>query len=201
MFVVAAWPEARPGWALHWSELAKMQESGRWDIQEHAGTGHHHIPIDAAGKGGEFYAYRGWKEGGLERFGAYQHRVSHDVKWGEYMLRQHIPGYVPLAFAVPYSNYGQRFTNDPRIPGFFLDFLHTQFPVVIDGDYLDEGKDRPAEIKGRGGGAISYRITQGPVESLPVLACRLRDFALRVPLWREYACLPSERSVPSAFSE
>jgi peptidoglycan/xylan/chitin deacetylase (PgdA/CDA1 family) len=204
IFVVASWPESRPGWALHWSELAKMAESGRWDIQEHAGTGHHHIAVNAAGKSGEFYAYRGWHDGALEPYSAYRHRVTHDVKWGEYMLRRHIPGYRPLAFAVPYSNYGQRFTNDPRIPDFFFSFLHTQFPVVIDGDYLDEGTGRPSEIKGRGGHAISYRITQGPADSLPVLACRLRDFVLQVPLWREYSCIQSQSDrseVPSVYSE
>lgn len=202
IFVVAAWPESRPGWALHWSELAKMQESGRWDVQEHAGAGHHHIRVSPSGKRGEFYAYRAWKNGARESYDAYKHRVTHDVKWGEYMLRQHIPDYRPQAFAVPYSNYGQRFTNDPRIPDFFFSFLHTRFPVVIDGDYLDEGEGRPSEIKGRGGGAISYRITQGPADSLPVLACRLRDFVLQIPVWREYSCLQSDWSrVPSVYSE
>jgi hypothetical protein len=203
IFVVAAYPEERPGWALHWSELAKMQESGRWDVQEHAGDGHHHIPVGPDGKSGEFYAYLGWQEGsGLESFGQYKQRVTSDVQWGEEMLSEHIPGYEPLAFAVPFSNYGQRFTNDPRIPDFFLHFLHTRFPVVIDGDYLDEGKHRPSEIKGRGDRAVSYRITQGPADSLPVLACRLRDFVLQVPIWREYSCLEQDGgTVPSAYSD
>jgi peptidoglycan/xylan/chitin deacetylase (PgdA/CDA1 family) len=204
MFVVAAWPEGRPGWALHWSELAKMEESGRWDIQEHAGTGHRHVVVDAAGKHGEYYAYRRWREGGLESFAQYRRRVSHDVDWGEEMLHEHIPGYKPRAFAVPYSNYGQRFTNDSRIPGYFFSFLHSRFPVLIDGDYLDEGADRPAEIKGRGGSDVSYRITQGPADSLPVLACRLRDFVLQAPLWREYACIQSQgkrSKLPSVYSE
>lgn len=203
IFVVAAWPEARPGWALHWSELATMQDSGRWDVQEHAGDGHHHIQVAPDGKRGEFYAYLGWHGGsGLESFGDYKKRVSGDVEWGEQMLADHVPGYHPFAFAVPYSNYGQRFTNEPRIPDFFLHFLHTEFPVVIDGDYLDEGKDRPFEVKGRGDGAVSYRITQGPADSLPVLNCRLRDFVLKVPIWREYACLKIDGSkVPSAHSD
>jgi peptidoglycan/xylan/chitin deacetylase (PgdA/CDA1 family) len=203
IFVVAAWPEERPEWALDWSELAKMQESGVWDVQEHAGRGHHHNQVDPAGGHGEFYAYLGWHpEGGLEGFGEYRRRVTGDVAWGERMLGEHIPGYRPLAFAVPYSNYGQRFTNEPRIPDFFLHFLHSHFPVVIDGDYLDEGEGRPYEIKGRGGGAISYRITQGPADSLPVLECRLRDFVLRVPIWQEYGCLKLGRSkVPSVYSD
>src|SRR3954454_17964737 len=94
IFVVASWPESRPGWALHWSELEKMQESGRWDIQEHAGEGHRHIEVAEGGKQGEFYAYLGWHSGGgLESFGAYKKRVTSDVKWGEEMLTEHIPGY------------------------------------------------------------------------------------------------------------
>jgi hypothetical protein len=120
------------------------------------------------------------------------------------MLADHVPGYRPLAFAVPYSNYGQRFTNDTRIAPFFFHFLHRRFPVLIDGDYLDEGVERPSEIKGRGGHAVSYRITQGPADSLPVLACRLRDFVLRVPFWREYGCIqsgPKRSEVPSVYSE
>ena len=144
----------------------------------------------------------GTKAAASNRSATYKKRVTSDVKWGEEMLTEHIPDYKPLAFAVPYSNYGQRFTNEPRIPDFFLHFLHTQFPVVIDGDYLDEGKDRPFEVKGRGDGKVSYRITQGPADSLPVLACRLRDFVLQVPIWQEYSCLKLDGSrVPSAYSD
>lgn len=202
MFVVAAWPEARPGWALHWSELARMQKSGIWNIQEHAGTGHYHIQYNAKGRHGQYYAYQGWTDGHLEPFGAYKTRVTKDVIWGEHMLREHIPGYQQLAFAVPYSNYGQRSTNDPRIPRFFFRFLHTQFTIVADGDYLGEGKGRPSEIKGRGGRRISYRMTQGPADDLKLLSCRLRNFVRRVPIWHEYSCLQIHgRRVTSVYSE
>jgi peptidoglycan/xylan/chitin deacetylase (PgdA/CDA1 family) len=198
MFVVASWPDTHTAWALHWNELVRMQQSGRWQIQEHAGAGHTDVPISATGETGEYYAYRAYNNGHLESFDQYKRRVSADIKWGEQMFRQHIPGYQPLAFAVPYSNYGQRFTNDPRIPDYILPFLHSQFPVVFDGDYLDEGKHRPFEIKGRWDPRLSYRITQGPVMNLPDLYCRLRDYALHTPLWHEYACLDR---VPSAHSD
>jgi hypothetical protein len=179
-----------------------MQESGRWDIQEHAGSGHRHIVVGPKHKEGEYYAYLGWRNGEQESFGTYKKRVTTDVLWGEKVLREHIPGYKPLAFAVPYSNYGQRFTNDPQIPDFFFSLVHRHFPVLIDGDYLDEGEHRPYEIKGRGGHGIGYRITQGPADSLPVLECRLRDFVLQTPIWHEYACLKSSgSSVPSVYSE
>jgi peptidoglycan/xylan/chitin deacetylase (PgdA/CDA1 family) len=195
MFVVAAWPTQHPGFALHWSELAKMQRSGRWQIQEHAGHEHSHVPIDSKGDLGEAYAYRRWipgpngHGGHLESFTAYKRRVTQDIDWGEAQLRAHIPGYQPYAFAVPYSNYGQRFTNDPRIPRFFLAMLHRHFPVAVDGDYLDEGSGRPEEPKGRTPPDLTYRITMGPLVGVATLDCRLHDFAVRSPIWREYACI------------
>ncbi|HEY2788341.1 MAG TPA: polysaccharide deacetylase family protein, partial [Gaiellales bacterium] len=93
MFVVAAWVTQHPGFALHWDELAKMQASGRWSIQEHAGREHTHVPIDAAGTLGEAYAYRRWIAGPgggghMESFAAYRRRVSGDVAWGERQLRE-----------------------------------------------------------------------------------------------------------------
>jgi peptidoglycan/xylan/chitin deacetylase (PgdA/CDA1 family) len=193
MFVVAAWPETHPSWALHWNELVRMQQSGRWSIQEHAGAGHEFVATDAQRHTGEYYAYRIWINGHRESFEHYKRRVSSDVLYGIRSFHEHIPGYQPLAFAVPYSNYGQRYTNDPRIPGYFLSLLHTQFPVVFDGDYLDEGKHRPAEIKGRWNPQLSYRITQGPVMNLPDLYCRLRHYALHRPVWEEYVCLHGKR--------
>jgi peptidoglycan/xylan/chitin deacetylase (PgdA/CDA1 family) len=195
MFVVAAWVTEHPGFSLHWSELAKMQASGRWQIQEHAGREHTHYPVDPKGDLGEAYAYRRWiagtngASGHLESFAEYKRRVTSDIQWGEAQLRAHIPGYQPYAFAVPYSNYGQRETNDPRIPRFFLGMLHRHFPVVLDGDYLDEGAARPEEPKGRTPIGLSYRITMGPLVGVATLDCRLYDFAVRLPLWREYSCI------------
>ena len=42
-----------------------------------------------------------------------------------------------MAFAVPYGDYGQEQTNDPRIPAFTLPWLDRHFSVVFGGDYLD----------------------------------------------------------------
>lgn len=194
MFVVAAWVTEHPGFALHWSELAGMQQSGRWDMQEHAGHEHTRYPIDATGRLGEAYAYRRWipgdhAKGHPESFVAYKRRVTADIEWGEAQLRAHIPGYHPYAFAVPYSNYGQRATNDPRIPRFFLHLIHQHFAVAVDGDYLDEGPDRPEEPKGRTPKNLTYRITMGPLVGVETLDCRLHEYAVRSPMWHEYACI------------
>ena len=194
MFVVAEWVTRFPGFALHWSELDRMQRSGRWQIQEHAGREHTHYPVDSNGDLGEAYAYRRWisgpnAAGHLETFAAYRRRVTRDVEWGEAEMRAHVTGFHPYAFAVPYSNYGQRQTNDPRIPRFFLAMLHRHFPLVFDGDYLDEGATRPEEPKGRTPHGLSYRITMGSQIGAATIECRLFDFVLRVPMWREYSCI------------
>jgi Polysaccharide deacetylase len=194
IFVVPEWPDKFPGFALNWNELRAMQASGRWDVQEHAGRGHTHIPINRHGKTGEFYAYRRFVRGPgaaghLESFADYKRRVVSDVLWGERRLGQEIPFYKPLGFAIPYSNYGQRVSNDPRIARFFLSFLHAHFPVVVDGDYLSESTGRPAEPKGRFTPMLSYRITQGPQMESAALHCRIRHFVLGLPRWTEYECL------------
>ena len=194
MFVVPAWVQTHPTWALQWDELRAMQASGRWDIQEHAGAGHTHVPIDDNGDQGEFYAYRRWigrtasAPAHQETFAAYERRVRNDVLDGMSQLRAHIPGYRSLAFAVPYSNYGQRATNDERIASFFLSMLHQHFPVVFDGDYLDTGSGRPDEIKARFSPMLSYRIQQGPVMTADQLFCRLHAYVTHAPRSAEYAC-------------
>ena len=96
-----------------WDELARMQRSGRWEIQLHAGRGHHNIP-SAPGTTGPFYANRDISQG--ETLEDWRERVTGDLDWGERQLRRHIPGYRPLAFAPPYGAYGQLATNDPAIP-------------------------------------------------------------------------------------
>lgn len=194
MFVVPDWIQTNPDWALQWNELQAMSATGRWDIQEHAGRGHRHVTIDAAGDTGEYYAYRRYLPGGddsvghLESFKAYRERVTQDILWGRTQLMNHLPSYEPLAFAVPYSNYGQRTTNDERIPPFFLSLLDREFPVVVDGDYLDTGLGRPFEQKARFSPRLLYRIQQGPIMSAEELYCRLHAFVMDVPRQREYGC-------------
>ena len=40
-----------------WARLGAAQLSGRWELQLHAGRGHHNIRYDPAGTMGPFYAY------------------------------------------------------------------------------------------------------------------------------------------------
>jgi Polysaccharide deacetylase len=195
MFTFAAWPTSNPGFNLRWNELRSMLASGIWSVQEHGGHGHEYIPYNAKGDTGGVYAYREYfpdpKGGGgyLESFAAFRERVTSSIRWGAQEFSTEIPGFRPIAFAVPEANYGQEKTNDPRIPGFMLPWLKRHFAVVFGGDYLDGKASQPHGILARVSPTFSYRITMGPRETLRALDCRLRDWVMGVPIWKEYGCL------------
>jgi peptidoglycan/xylan/chitin deacetylase (PgdA/CDA1 family) len=132
MFVIASAAEADDNFYLNWDELNRMADSGRWDIQEHAGDGHRNVTFDAKGGSGPFYAFRRYgKQDGLESFSSYQRRVVADVIEGRRLLEKNVPSYRPLAFALPYGDFGQNETNDARIPKFFNAFLRRYFAAVF----------------------------------------------------------------------
>lgn len=132
MFAIAGFVEERSSFYLTWDELRTMSTNGNWDVQEHAGVGHVNVPYDAAGNEGPAYAYRQYRPGkGLESFTEYKRRVEHDVLWAKRTMSEQLPGFNPLAFAVPYGSYGQDRTNDARIPGFMSRLLRRHFQAVF----------------------------------------------------------------------
>ena len=132
MFVIAGFVEESSSFYLTWDELRRMTGSGRWDLQEHAGVGHVNVRYDAAGHEGPSYAFRQYRPGeGLESFAQYMRRVEQDVLWAKRTLREQLPGFSPLSFAVPFGSYGQDRTNDPRIPRFMSRFLRRHFQAVF----------------------------------------------------------------------
>jgi peptidoglycan/xylan/chitin deacetylase (PgdA/CDA1 family) len=131
MFAIAGNVGEGGDFYLSWDELKRMAGSGRWDVQEHAGALHVNVTKDASGGEGPAYAWRRWEGDGLEGFGSWRARVSADVLWGKQTFADRIPGFVPWAFAVPYGDYGQESTNDPRIPRFFPRFLLRHFKAVF----------------------------------------------------------------------
>jgi hypothetical protein len=109
-----------------------MARSGRWDIQEHAGEGHYNVRWGKGRKDtGPYYAYRRLTGDGLESFDAYRKRVVDDVEWGMSRMKKEIPGFMPYGFAVPFGNYGQLKSNDPRIKSFFGGYLQKRFRAVF----------------------------------------------------------------------
>ena len=125
-----------------------MQASGRWDVQEHAGEGHVTIPTGVDATGADvlkpFYAWRRydpvrWPTGDhLESYEGWKARAEGDIAQAQALLRAHVPGFQPLAFAVPFGDYGQFHNNDARIPTELAAYLKAQFGV-----YLVQPQDDP----------------------------------------------------------
>ena len=131
MFVITAYAgAAKPGY-LSWPQLRTMAAGGRWDVQEHAHAGHVRIPTGPGRRTGPYYANLIYRNGVRERFTAFKRRVSSDILAGRRLLAAQIPGFEPLAFAVPYSDYGQQRTNYAPIPAWESGWLQRTFKVFF----------------------------------------------------------------------
>ncbi len=132
MFVIVGSVEQGTRFYLNWDELRRMAQSGRWDVQEHAGVQHIEVPVDEAGHKQPAYANRRLLDDGtLESFADYRRRVIGDILWAKQTLSEQIPGFTPWAFAVPFGESGQDNSNDPRIAGFLDRFFERQFRAVF----------------------------------------------------------------------
>jgi len=195
MFTFAAWPTANPGFNLSWDELRSMQQSGTWSVQEHGGYGHQYVVYDAAGRTGGVYAFRQYirgkagQRGYLESYSSFRRRVTSSILWGARQLAMQIPGFRPLAFAVPYADYGQLKTNDRRVPQFMLPWLDRHFAVVFGGDYLEGNLSKKYQLAVRFSPTYAYRISVGPNVSLQALNCRLKNWVASTPIGKEYRCM------------
>ena len=135
MFVITANADAaKPGY-LSWPQLRAMAAGGRWDLQEHAHAGHVRIPTGPGGRTGPYYANLIYRDGARERFSAFKRRVSSDILAGRRLMALQIPGFEPLAFAVPYSDYGQERTNYAPIPAWESGLLQRAFRVFFVQDH------------------------------------------------------------------
>jgi Polysaccharide deacetylase len=192
--VVPAWVTGHPHFSLSWSQLQQMAQTSTWSVQLHFGYGREQISYNQDGDTGAAFAYQQYfpAEDGMpgheETFAQYQKRIANNMQWGERQLEQRVPGYRPWSMAIPESDYGQAGTNDPRIPPFVLGWLDRHFPVVFGGDYLDKAMGRRFQIAGRYSPRLSYRMSIGPLDTLPVLHCRLMDYLRHVAIWKEYGC-------------
>jgi Polysaccharide deacetylase len=107
---------------LTWDELRTMEESGRWNLQLHAGENGHTVI-----EGGPYYTT---PEQG-ESFEDWQQRVRSDIEWGQHKLADEIPGYAPLAFSPPFGDYGQ---SDPRMGDDLLAWLSDRYDAIFTQD-------------------------------------------------------------------
>ncbi len=131
MFVITANASAAKTGFLGWPALRAMAASGRWELQLHAHQGHVMVPTGPGGQTGPFYANLSYTKGTRERFTAFKRRVTEDILAGRRIMAAEIPGFKPLAFAVPYGNYGQARSNYAPIADWELGWLRQTFRAVF----------------------------------------------------------------------
>jgi poly-beta-1,6-N-acetyl-D-glucosamine N-deacetylase len=134
MFVITEPVDRGNAFYLRWNELRTMRDSGRWDLQLHAGAMHRMVAVDAKGTQGAAYANRMFADGRLESFAQYERRVTRDLDHGLARMRAELGTVRADLFAYPFSADGSWQTNDERIPGFLDRALHARFSqVFLDG--------------------------------------------------------------------
>jgi len=131
MFVITDPVDRGNPFYLRWDEFRRMRDSGRWDLQLHAGAMHKMVRIDGEGTQGAAYANRMWVDGRLESFAAYERRVTNDLDLGLRRMRTELGPVRADLFAYPFSADGSWQTNDPRIPAFLDQALHARFSEVF----------------------------------------------------------------------
>jgi hypothetical protein len=198
---VPGWVVHNPGFSVSWAELEQMRRGTTWDVESHFGYGPEKVAVSNAGATGARFAYLQYlpavpsrpghsgRPGHLETFAQFQKAFAGNELYGIQQFRDHLPGFQPLATAIPGSNYGQDGTNDPLIPRYVLSWLDHHFSVVFGGDYFNQGRARLLEIPGRFSLRLSYRMSLGPKDTLKAFHCRLLDFVRRVPIAAERRCL------------
>lgn len=107
-------------------ELQGMADSGRWDVQFHAGEGHTQV-TDASGRERPFYAATLPGEDLRE----YTARVTGDLVDGRAELGELVPQAGRELFAVPYSDYGQAPGGDPARAQVMRRVLTSRFAVTF----------------------------------------------------------------------
>jgi peptidoglycan/xylan/chitin deacetylase (PgdA/CDA1 family) len=131
MFAITANADTAKAGYLSWPQLRVMAAGGRWDLQVHAHAGHRRISTGPGGRTGPYYANLIYRNGARERFSAFKRRVTSDILAGRRLMAAQIPGFEPLAFAVPYSDYGQHRTNYAPIPVWESGWLRRTFKVFF----------------------------------------------------------------------
>lgn len=202
---VPGWVVHNPGFSVSWAVLEQMHRGTTWDAEPHFGYGPEKVTVSNMGKTGARFAYlrylpavpgkRGHPghPGHLQTFAEFQKAFTGNELYGIQQFRDHLPGFRPLATAIPGSDYGQDGTNDPLIPHYVLSWLDQHFSVVFGGDYLNQGRGRLMQIPGRFSPRLSYRMSLGPKDTLQVFHCRLVDFVRRVPVAEERRCFLAGR--------
>ena len=112
------------------TELAKMVESGRWEMASHTQNGHGYEKIDPNEKEGHFLSNRKWlaDKNRLETAAEFKKRIYDDLLKSKNDLEKQL-GVKVLAFAYPFGDFGQASENFPESRNIIIDVAKSIFPL------------------------------------------------------------------------
>jgi hypothetical protein len=115
------------GYYLSWSELQRMQRSGRWDLESHSHDGHGLVKTNAQGATGAFFVNREWipRLGRLETLDEFRRRITGDLDTVAADFRAHDLR-LPKVFAHPRSATVKD-SNDPATVAVLADVLKQRY--------------------------------------------------------------------------
>lgn len=129
---------------LNRDELARMEASGRWDIQPHTHAGHGDIATGPdTNDTGPFYAYRMWlpQERQVETYVQYRKRITEDMQTARSLVANKINSHI-IGFAFPFGDYGQNETQDPVLSRILVEEASKLFPLLfyqqVPGDFFKQ---------------------------------------------------------------
>ncbi|MBX4212497.1 polysaccharide deacetylase family protein, partial [Candidatus Pacearchaeota archaeon] len=133
MFVISGQSlEKNSKYYLNKEELHAMQNSGRWDLESHSHNGHGRILTGVDSAPGPYLTNKMWipEENRLETDDEYYNRIDNDLSTSKKSLDAEFNKSV-IGFALPFGEFGQRYTNYPGSDKILLDTASNYFHLVF----------------------------------------------------------------------
>lgn len=130
MFVITSEAAETSLYYASWGELAKLADTGRWDIESHSADMHFEQEVD----GQMLPALTSLSVD--ESLEAYRYRVTQDLETSIATITDEV-GTAPRAFAYPFGAYGADRENDPRLQATLADAVATHMTIAFQQDDQD----------------------------------------------------------------
>ncbi|MBX4196204.1 polysaccharide deacetylase family protein [Candidatus Pacearchaeota archaeon] len=117
---------------LNKEELHKMAASGRWDLQSHSYQGHGRIQTGLDSAPGPYLTNKLWisVQQRLETNDEYFNRINSDLQTSKNQLDREF-NQSTIGFALPFGEFGQRYTNYPGSDTLLLDAASKAYNMVF----------------------------------------------------------------------
>lgn len=132
MFAIAKYTfeEARGTYYLSESEIRRMAQNPRWEIQSHGVQAHEYYPIDERGAEGHFFGNKLWlaRESRLETDAEFAARTMKDLEDSKAAFERAL-GMPVIGFAFPFGDVGNDSSNFPEAAQYVTAESETVYPL------------------------------------------------------------------------